>query len=229
MSGRLLVTGSNRGTGLAIATLFGERGFRIASLNRTRLGKPWLGEIVCDLSRGAEIGPACDAALAHLGGVDVCILNAAVRQIHRIEDMTDADWDESVATNLSAVFKIMRRMLPALKASRGHLVILGSQAGEHFFEGGAAYCATKAALVALAEVAVLETRGDGVRCTLVTAGAIHNRDKGNDGWKIEPASVERVIYDVVQRDASSFVGHVGIRPARVPKSPVVGLARLQHL
>ena len=157
MSGRLLVTGSNRGTGLAIATLFGERGFRIASLNRTRLGKPWLGEIVCDLSRGAEIGPACDAALAHLGGVDVCILNAAVRQIHRIEDMTDADWDESVATNLSAVFKIMRRMLPALKASRGHLVILGSQAGEHFFEGGAAYCATKAALVALAEVAVLET------------------------------------------------------------------------
>ena len=116
------------------------------------------------------------------------------------------------------MFSLARLAIPHLRRGAGHLIIVSSQAGTHFFEGGAAYCATKAALRALAEVILLETRGSGMRTTLVSAGAISNRPKPDDGWKIIPGDAAEAIVGLVGGPSSAFVGEIELRPSRQPDS-----------
>lgn len=229
MKRRLLITGSNRGTGRAIAKVFYEAGYQIASLNRTLSGEEWLGEIQCDLTNTARLSIACNEALASLGGVDVCILNAAVRRFSYIEQMTDKDWNESLATNLSSIFFTTRQLIPALRETRGVLVIMGSHAGTHYFEEGVAYCVTKAALKAFAEVMTMETRSQGIRTMLVSPGAIRNRSKSDDDKKIQPETIGEIIYALVHCGADAIVGEVEIRPSNPLPSPILGIERLQSI
>jgi NAD(P)-dependent dehydrogenase (short-subunit alcohol dehydrogenase family) len=118
--------------------------------------------------------------------------------------------------------------LPAIRASAGSYVVMGSHAGIRFFEGGAAYSATKAALKALVETLLLEERAHGVRATLVNAGAIANRHGDDVPYKMSPAA--HWVGALVQDQARDLaVGEVEIRPARLPAPQVAGLAPLQHV
>lgn len=225
----LLVTGSNRGTGRAIAQTFCTEGYRVASLNKTLAHEDWLGEIQCDVMNPDELASGYAEALHYLSKIDVCVLNAAIRRFAYIEQMGDKDWDDSLATNLSSIFRLVRMAIPALRESQGALIIMGSHAGTHFFEGGAAYCATKAALKALTEVVILETRTQGIRTTLVSPGAICNRPKEDDADKIRPETIGRIVYDVARLSADALVGELEIRPSRSRAPLVSGIERLQYL
>lgn len=229
MPKRLLLSGANRGLGHAIACKFHQEGWLVAALNRTPCHADWMHEFPCDLRHAAAIPGAFEEAVSRLGGLDACICNAATRRLASVETMARLDWDESVAVNLSAVFALTQLAIPYLRRSQGHLVVVGSQAGEHFFEGGAAYCATKAALKALAEVVLLETRVDGMRTTLLSAGAISNRPLANDGWKISPDQVAGFLFALVSAPPGAFASEIELRPAFPPASPIRGMQRLQHL
>lgn len=225
-----LITGSNRGSGLAIATELHRRGYQVAALNRTLLGEPWQSEFRCDLGDPDDLEAAVQAVLGRFGGLDVCVLNAAVRRLAPIANLSARDWDDSVAINLTAVFRLVSACLPAIRASQGSYVVLGSHAGTRFFEGGAAYSATKAALKALVETLLLEERGNGVRATLVSPGAIANREGDDATYKMTTASVARCIGSLVQdQPADVVVGDLEIRPARLPAPDGPGIARLQHV
>jgi 3-oxoacyl-[acyl-carrier protein] reductase len=227
---RLLITGSNRGLGRSIARYFRRRAYRVASLNRTLTGEPWLGEVPCDLSYKDDITRAMPAAVCKLGGhVDVCILNAAVRHIETIADMTDDAWEDSLQVNLSSVFQLTRAVLPCLGERSGNLIIVGSQAGAHAFEGGAAYCSSKAALEMLAEVIALETSACGVRTTVVSPWAIRNRAGDTSSHKISPSTVARLIYELVRLPSDAVVSRLEIRPCHPLPSPLQGMSRLQVL
>jgi NAD(P)-dependent dehydrogenase (short-subunit alcohol dehydrogenase family) len=226
---RLLITGSNRGLGRAIARYFRRRAYRIASLNRTLSGEGWLGEVRCDLDCKDDIATAVPPALDRLGGrVDVCVMNAAVRHLGPMTEMADECWEESLRVNLSSLFYLSRAVLPHLEASHGALVIIGSQAAAHAFEGGAAYCSTKAAAEALGEVMALETAGR-VRTTVVTPWAVRNHDGDTSPHKIEPASIARLVFDVVHLPGDAVVSQVEVRPGRPAISPLRGMSRLQVL
>jgi 3-oxoacyl-[acyl-carrier protein] reductase len=225
---RVLVTGAGRGTGYAIARAFHERGWSVASLNRTPRGEGWLGELECDVADREAVRAAVPRAIEALGGLDVLVANAAVRRLGRIGELSDADWDASVATNLSGVFAVVGAALPALVRSRGCVVVLGSQAGAECFEGGAAYCATKAALKALVEVLLLERRHDGVRATLVVPGAIANRDGDGSAHKLDPARVAEVVVRVATLPADCVVREVAVDPTAPLRPPYAGIERLQY-
>jgi NAD(P)-dependent dehydrogenase (short-subunit alcohol dehydrogenase family) len=229
MNNRLLITGSNRGTGRAIAQVFADRGYNIASLNRTCTGESWLGEITCDIAQDQQIRSGFQEAISRLHGVDVCIMNAAVRRFNPIMSMSDADWEESVATNLTAVFRLARLAIPYLIEAQGTFVILGSHAGRYYFESGSAYCATKAALKAFAEVLSLETKHLNIRTILVVPGAIRNRDKEYDEQKIQPLTVGNIIYNAVTCAHDATIAEIEIRPSNPRESPVQGIERLQFL
>lgn len=226
--GRVLVTGAGRGTGYAIARAFHERGWSVAALNRTPCGEEWLGELECDVADRAAVHAAVPRAVAALGGLDVLVANAAVRRLGPIGGLSDEDWDISIATNLTGVFAVVREALPALVRSRGCVVVLGSQAGGEFFEGGAAYCASKAALKALVEVLLLERRHDGLRATLVVPGAIANRDGDGSAHKLDPARVAEVVVRVATLPADCVVREVAVDPAAPLRPPYTGIDRLQY-
>ena len=223
----LLITGTNRGTGRAIAEKFQEKGYKIASLNRTLSRKPLLGEFACDLADKAAVDQVCGNAIRYLNGIDVCILNAATRRLTGIEEMANVDWDDSIETNLSSTFRIVRHCIPEIKKSGGMIIILGSQAGSFPFEGGAAYCATKAALEAFTEVLIKETRPMGIRTLLVVPGAIRNRPDDQDDGKISPHSLADLIMRIIDLPEDLLVSRIELRPFKAKVPTVIGLDRLQ--
>lgn len=141
-----------------------------------------------------------------LQGRLLCFLNAAVRKLASIKDMHEKDWLHSVNTNLNASFFLLKYLTPSLESSEdGRVIIMGSHAGEHYFDKGAAYCATKAALKALSEVYIQETRDNGIRTTLINAGAIKNRPKTHDDKKIEPEKLAAFIYEIAQASGNLLI------------------------
>jgi NAD(P)-dependent dehydrogenase (short-subunit alcohol dehydrogenase family) len=225
-----LVTGTNRGTGRAIAASLHRRGYRIRSLNRTLCGEDWLGELRCDLTDPERIAECAAEAVAGTGRLDVCVANAVDRAFLPLAGLPAGDWDRLVAVNLTSVFHLIRHTLPALRASQGLFVAMGSHAATRFFEGGAAYSATKAALKALVETLLLEERGNGVRACLISPGAISNLDGDEAPYKMSTESVGDCVAAVIDgwpRDV--VVGELEIRPARLPAPPVTGIDRLLHV
>lgn len=230
MSAAALVTGAGRGTGLAIAQRLAREGLAVSCLNRRPGGPEALAIEVCDLADPTSVREACDKVLARTGKrLEVCVINAAQRILRPVSTMEDEDWEAQVAVNLSSAFRVVQRVLPALKAARGTLVFMGSHAADHYFEGGAAYCATKAALRAFAEVVALETRDFGVRSIVVSPGAIRNRADDDSVHKIAPDDVADLVWRLVQAGDSLIVGEVEIRPRNPACSSLTGIDRLQIL
>ncbi|WP_303317605.1 SDR family NAD(P)-dependent oxidoreductase [Flavivirga abyssicola] len=225
----LLITGSNRGAGYGIAKYFYDQGYEIISLNRTLKNEAWLGELKCDLSKPDQIIGRCQDLVKESVSIDVCILNAAVRKLSFIEDMPYKDWEDSVATNYSAVFYLLKSLLPIFKSSKTYITVIGSHAATHYFDGGVAYCSTKAALKAMVEVFIQETRDYGIRTTLINAGAINNRPKGNDDKKLQPESIGKCIFSVVNSNSDVLLGELEIRPSIPLKPNESGISKLQYV
>lgn len=225
-----LVTGSNRGSGLAIATSLHARGYRIFSLNRTLAGADWLGEQRCDLADPAKLTACVARVLERTGRIDACVANAVDRVLEPIARFTTPDWDRLVAVNLSSVYHLLKATLGPLRRSRGIFVAMGSNAGTQYFEGGAAYSATKAAVRALVETLLLEERRNGVRACLVTAGAIANLDGDDSPYKMCTSAVGECVATVVDSWAGDLVvGEIEIRPTTPAPSAVTGIDRLLHV
>jgi len=225
-----LLTGTNRGAGHGIAAALHAAGFRLISLNRTIRGCPWLGEIECDLSDATSIAAAMAKVADRADRLDVCVLNAAIRRLAPIGELRADDWLESVATNLTAPFLLTKATLPAVRKARGLYVFVGSHAATRFFEGGAAYCGTKAGLKALVEILLLEERAAGVRAVLVSPGAIANRPDDFSPAKISPESLGSMVTDLILRPPEDIVvGEIELRPAVLKDPPVAGISRLQSV
>jgi 3-oxoacyl-[acyl-carrier protein] reductase len=135
-----LVTGASRGIGRAIAQLFAERGFRVVGTATSEAGAAGIGEalaahpgcrgIVLDVTDGAAVSAAVDAAVRDCGGLHVLVNNAGITRDTLSMRMKDEDWDLVVATNLSAVFRASRAVLrPMMKQRHGRIVNITSVVG----------------------------------------------------------------------------------------------------
>ncbi|GAA3584371.1 SDR family NAD(P)-dependent oxidoreductase [Snuella lapsa] len=225
----LLITGSNRGTGYGIAKYFYDKGYTIISLNKTLKKEAWLGEIECDLRYPDRIIDICEVLVENKISIDVCVLNAAIRKLSFMEEMAYEDWRNSVAVNYTAIFYLLKSLLPIFKESKTYITVMGSHAASHYFEGGMAYCSTKAALKAMVEVFIQETRSYGIRTTLINAGAINNRPKGHANKKIQPESIAQCIYSIINSNTDMLLGELEIRPSQPLQSKDVGIMKLQYV
>lgn len=225
---RALVTGGSRGIGLAVAGALAAAGYDVTTASRTGPGPAGTTHVPCDLSDPADVEAL--AASVGRGGLDVCVLNAAVRRLAPVAETTEASWRASVETNLGANVALCRLLLPALRRSGGYIVIVGSHAATRFFEGGLAYSATKAGLKALAETLLLEERQHGVRTCLLSPGAVANRAGDISPGKIAPSSVaELVVWLVTAAPADVAFGEIELRPAALRTPPISGMDRLQYV
>ncbi|MEU0277538.1 MULTISPECIES: SDR family oxidoreductase [unclassified Streptomyces] len=225
-----LLTGTNRGTGRSLARELHERGYRLFSLNRTPTGEDWLHEQRCDLADPEQIRDCVARVLAATDRLDVCVSNAVDRLLEPIADIRQVDWDRSLAVNLSANLHLTQAVLPALRSGNGLIVFMGSHAGTRYFEGGATYSATKAALAAFVETLLLEERNNGVRACLISPGAIANLEGDTDPHKMTTQAVAKGIASIIDDFPKDLlVGEIEIRPASLPKPPVTGIDRLLHV
>jgi NAD(P)-dependent dehydrogenase (short-subunit alcohol dehydrogenase family) len=164
-----------------------------------------------------------DQAAAAFGGLDVLVNNAGVGMFGNVADFSVEDWDRLVATNLSGVFYCTRAAIPHLRRRGGGWMInISSLAGVNPFPGGAAYCASKAALDAFTMALMQEVRHDGIRVAAVAPGSVATgfsgrRDDDGADWKLSPADVAQVVTDLIAHPSRSLPSRVELRPSRPRK------------
>jgi NAD(P)-dependent dehydrogenase (short-subunit alcohol dehydrogenase family) len=228
------VTGGSRGIGQAIARALLRGGTNVAITARSestlrKAASELASEasnsevlpIKADVTHLSEVEQAVEAAVRHFGGMDVLVNNAGVGVFRAVADMAVNDWQNIVATNLTGVFYCCRAALPHLRARGGGWIInISSLSGKHPFADGAAYCASKAGLNAFSEALMQEVRHDGIRVACVMPGSVRTefgRSAGDEGWKLSPDDVAKVVTDVLAYPSRSLPGAIEIRPARPPR------------
>jgi NAD(P)-dependent dehydrogenase (short-subunit alcohol dehydrogenase family) len=174
-----LVTGASRGIGSAVAVALGRLGAHVvvhykeeAARAREVASRIARAEIAqADLARPVEARRLIEDALARHHRLDVLVNNAAIQRSALLHKMSDADWDEVIATNLSSVFHLCRAALPSmLEARRGCIVNVASASAFMAQRGAAGYVASKHGLVGLTKALALETAARGVRVNCVAPG-----------------------------------------------------------
>jgi NAD(P)-dependent dehydrogenase (short-subunit alcohol dehydrogenase family) len=157
------------------------------------------------------------------GGLDTLVNNAGVGVFSEVASMSDADWSRVIDTNLTGPFYCSRAAIPALRqAGGGWILSIASLAGRNYFPGGAAYCASKAALIAFSEVLMQEVRFDNIRVSVVMPGSVATGFSGRavraeDAWKLTGDDVAQVVMDLLHHPGRSLPSRVELRPSKPNK------------
>ena len=182
----VFITGASSGIGAATAVAFAAEGARLLLAAR-RPGK--LAQVASlALERGAEavhsidldvrdkraVQDAIDALPAEWAEIDVLVNNAGLsRGLEKLYMGKIEDWEEMIDTNVKGLLYVSRAVVPGMVVrGRGHVVNLGSTAGEMTYPGGAVYCATKAAERAINDGLRQDLLGTRVRVTTIDPGMV---------------------------------------------------------
>ncbi len=229
-----LVTGGSKGIGLAIAKGLAAAGANVAITGRDkaaldaaaagtgRAGAGRIHGVQADVQDPEAASRAVAETVKTFGGLDVLVNNAGVGVFAHVEDMTPADWNRVLQTNLSGVFYFCHAAIPELRRRGGGWIInISSLAGKNSFDGAAAYCASKAGLNAFSEALMQEVRYENIRVSYVMPGSVATgfsgpADKGQD-WKLAPEDVAEVVLDLIAHPARSLPSRVELRPAQPKK------------
>jgi NADP-dependent 3-hydroxy acid dehydrogenase YdfG len=177
-----LVTGASRGIGEAVARALAADGARVALVARSggalatlarELGPGHLA-VAGDLTVADDVASLAGRVTTWAGGApDIIVNNAGVFPRATADEQDPGDFARTIDLNLTAPFRVLRAFLPAMRArGRGDVVTLGSVADRRVYPGNAAYSASKYGARALHEVVRAETRGTGVRASLVSPGPV---------------------------------------------------------
>lgn len=226
----VLITGASQGIGAAIARTFARemRGVRLALVARSAANLRKVAAACGKLGARAECFP-CDvtdeqavAALAagvkqRLGDADVLVNNAGLFRGGPLLQMTVAQFDEVIATNLRSMFLVSRAFVPAMvKRGRGDVFNMSSIAGFTAYPGGTAYSAAKFGVTGLTKVMRAELRATGVRVCCVYPGATWSPSWEGSGVAPErmmpAADVAQAFYDAYRLSRRTVVEEIVLRP-----------------
>ena len=157
-----LVTGASRGIGAAIAIALAEAGAAIAVNYRQRadeadavvakireFGGRATG-IAADVSQAAAVAKMVDLASSALGAIDILVNNAGLAIVRSIDDLTESDFDQTIAVNLKSAFLCTQAVVPAMRAKKwGRIVNISSGAARGAGAIGVHYNASKAGMEGL--------------------------------------------------------------------------------
>jgi NADP-dependent 3-hydroxy acid dehydrogenase YdfG len=191
----------------------------VAALTAAAGGQGRVLGAVADVRDRAAIEAAVAGAVTAFGSLDTLINNAGVGRFTPVEQTTDDDWHQVIDTNLTGVFYATRAAIPVLRqAGGGWIINIASLAGRNYFANAAAYCASKAGLVAFSEAVMLETRNDNIRVSVVMPGSVATEfshpTPGDDSWKLTADDIAEVVMDLLRHPARSLPSKVEIRPSK---------------
>ena len=170
----ILVTGGSRGIGLACARQFAARGHRVAVTSAsTPVHEPGLLAVPCDVTDAAQVEAAVGQVEERLGPVEVLVANAGITRDGLLVRMSEADFSAVIDTNLTATWRMAKRVIPGMmKARWGRLVIVSSVGAYVGAPGQANYAASKAGLIGLARSIAREYGPRGITANVVAPGPI---------------------------------------------------------
>jgi NAD(P)-dependent dehydrogenase (short-subunit alcohol dehydrogenase family) len=180
-----LVSGAAGGIGRAIAVAFAEAGAAVACCDIDRDGAEATARLVeqagrstahcgCDVAVESDTLAAVAVARDAFGRLDILVSGAAPYDVGgTVVDTSLADWERTLAVNLTGSFLLCRAALPVMIASGGgSIILIASQLGRVGSGGRAAYCATKGALIQLAKVMAIDHALHNIRVNTLSPGAV---------------------------------------------------------
>lgn len=175
---RWLVTGASRGIGRAIAERALAAGDRVCLVARndgvadvaSELGERAIG-FAADITDPPQMQECCAAVNAEWGGIDVLVNSAGLHRGGKVDGLALADWDATLATNLSGPLHVVRAALPFI-GEGGSIVNVGAVVGFRGFPGDSCYGASKAGLAGLTNVLAAELARRAIRVNLVVPGFV---------------------------------------------------------
>ncbi|GAB3594243.1 beta-ketoacyl-ACP reductase [Angustibacter peucedani] len=174
----VLVTGGNRGIGLAIAQAFVATGDRVAVASRggelpAELEGSSAVAVRCDVTSTESVDAAFSAAEEAHGPVEVLVANAGITKDTLLMRMADDEFTGVVDTNLTGAFRCARRASKGMiRLRRGRIVLVSSVVGLYGSPGQANYASSKAGLVGLARSITRELGGRGITANVVAPGFV---------------------------------------------------------
>ncbi len=171
----MLVTGGNRGIGLAIATAFLAQGDRVAVTHRSPVeGLPdGLFPVQCDVTDADAVDAAFTAVENELGPVQVLVSNAGITDDGLLMRMSEESFTKVVDANLTAAYRVAKRASRAmLKARGGRMIFVSSVVGLTGSAGQVNYAASKSGLVGLARSVARELGSRGITANVVAPGFV---------------------------------------------------------
>ncbi len=177
MSRVVLVTGGNRGIGMACALAFAADGHRVAVTCRgespAELVDAGILAVPCDVTDSATVDAAFAAIEEQLGPVEVLVANAGITRDGLVLRMSDEDFTDVIDANLIGAFRTARRAVRMMmKARWGRIILVSSIAGRIGQTGQANYAASKAGLVGLGRSLAKEFASRNVTVNVVAPGPI---------------------------------------------------------
>ncbi len=163
LNGRVaLVTGASRGIGAAVAMALAEAGAAVAVNYRERAGEAdavvaaikrkggHATAVAADVSKAAAVATMVEHVTATLGGIDILVNNAGMAIVRGIDDLTEADFDATIAVNLKSAFLCTQAVMPSMRAKKwGRIVNISSGAARGAGAIGVHYNASKAGMEGL--------------------------------------------------------------------------------
>ncbi|MCT2042043.1 3-oxoacyl-[acyl-carrier-protein] reductase [Pseudoclavibacter alba] len=170
----VLVTGGNRGIGRAIAERFLEAGYHVAVTSRSGEGGPEGALTVkADVTDTASLDTAFSQVEAEFGHVEILVANAGITRDMLLLRMTEEDFSEVINTNLTGIFRSVKRATKGmLRAKFGRIILISSVVGLYGSPGQVNYATAKAGLVGMARSITRELGSRGITANVVAPGFI---------------------------------------------------------
>ena len=173
MGRSVLVTGGNRGIGLAIARAFVEQGDRVAVTYRGKPPPEGLFGVRCDVTDSEQVDTAFKEVEAAHGHVEVLVANAGITDDTLLMRMTEEQFTGVLDANLTGAFRVAKRATRAmLKARWGRMIFISSVVGMTGGPGQVNYAASKAGLIGVARSIVREMGGRNITANVIAPGFI---------------------------------------------------------
>jgi NAD(P)-dependent dehydrogenase (short-subunit alcohol dehydrogenase family) len=168
----VLVTGGNRGIGLAVARTFAAEGHKVAVTYRSDPPEGFVA-VRCDVTSAEEVDRAFTAVEEELGPVEILVSNAGVNADQLLLSMKEEAWTSVLDANLSGAYRVARRATPKMIRSRwGRMIFVSSVVAFSGSPGQANYAASKAGLVGFARSLAREIASRGVTVNVVAPGFV---------------------------------------------------------
>ena len=173
MSRSVLVTGGNRGIGLAIARAFAAQGDKVAVTHRGSGAPDGLFGVQCDITDSAQVDAAFTAVEAEHGPVEVLVANAGMTDDTLLLRMSEEQFTRVVDTNLTGAYRVAKRASSKmLRGKYGRIVFISSVVGLAGSAGQVNYAASKAGLVGMARSIARELGSRNITANVVAPGFV---------------------------------------------------------